>query len=165
MVRLGVGGLVTCKNAIEFNHHGGRRRHTVAMGPHSRQQIIQQSTNMLTWNIRSAQGAGLAAAVKCLHQMGVGCCVVSGHHVISSKAMRPQQGGVALLWEEGHQDFEVEAVTIASLNLLTFQLVTGEARYFMMGAYIPPLTRQGWMTSALPGLPAPPTVNCCCWGI
>ena len=41
MVRLGVGGL------IEFNHHGGRRRHTVAMGPHSRQQIIQQSTNML----------------------------------------------------------------------------------------------------------------------
>ena len=45
MVRLGVGGLVTCKNAIEFDHHGGRRRHTVAMGPHSR--LIQQSTNML----------------------------------------------------------------------------------------------------------------------
>ena len=47
MVRLGVGGLVTCKNAIEFDHHGGRRRHKVAMGPHSRQQIIRQSTNML----------------------------------------------------------------------------------------------------------------------
>ena len=47
MVRLGVGGLVTCKNAIEFDHHGGRRRHTVAMGPHPRQQIIQQSTSML----------------------------------------------------------------------------------------------------------------------
>ena len=47
MVRLGDGGLVTCKNATEFDHHGGRRRHTVDMGPHSRQQIIQQSTNML----------------------------------------------------------------------------------------------------------------------
>jgi len=47
VVRLGVVGLVTCKNAIEFDHHGGCRRHTVAMGPHSRQQIIQQSTNML----------------------------------------------------------------------------------------------------------------------
>jgi hypothetical protein len=35
------------KNAIEFNHHGGRRRHTAAMGPHSRQQSIQQSTNMI----------------------------------------------------------------------------------------------------------------------
>jgi hypothetical protein len=47
VVRLGVGGLVTCKNAIELNHHGGRHCHTVAKGPHSRQQIIQQSTNML----------------------------------------------------------------------------------------------------------------------
>jgi hypothetical protein len=26
---------------------GGRRHHTAAMGPHSRQQSIQQSTNML----------------------------------------------------------------------------------------------------------------------
>ena len=46
-----------------------------------------------------------------------------------------------MLWEEGHQDFEVEAVTIVSPNLLTFQLVTGEGRgerYFVMGAYIPP---------------------------
>ncbi len=33
--------VAVCKNAIEFNHHGGRRRHTVGMGPHSRQQIIQ----------------------------------------------------------------------------------------------------------------------------
>jgi hypothetical protein len=47
VVRLGVGGLVTCKNATDFDHHGGHCRHTVAMGPHSRQQIIQQSTNML----------------------------------------------------------------------------------------------------------------------
>jgi hypothetical protein len=65
---------------------------------------------------------------------------VRGYCVISSKAMSPQQGGVTLLWEEGHQDFEVEAVTIVSPNLLTFQLVTGEERYFVMGAYTPPLT-------------------------
>jgi len=57
--------------------------------------------------------------------------------MISSKAMSPQQGDPALLWEEGHQDFEVEAVTIVSPNLLMFQLVTGEDRYFVMGAYIP----------------------------
>ncbi len=35
------------KNAIQFDHHGRRRRHTAAMGPHSRQQSIQQSTNMI----------------------------------------------------------------------------------------------------------------------
>jgi len=47
VVGLGVDGLVTCKNAIEFNHHGGHRRHTAAMGPKSGQQIIQKSTSML----------------------------------------------------------------------------------------------------------------------
>ncbi len=108
------------------------------------------TVSVATWNIRSAQGSGLAAAAKCLRQMGVGCCVLtkltddryskttSGYRVILSKATSPQQGGVTLLWEEGHQNFEVEAVTIVSTILLTFQLVTGEERYFMMGAYTPP---------------------------
>ena len=72
--------------------------------------------------------------------------------------MSPQQGGVALLWEEGHQDFKVEAVNIISLNLLAFQLVTVEDRYFVMGGYTPPPpTQQGWMTLVLPGPLAPPT--------
>jgi hypothetical protein len=66
-----------------------------------------------------------------------------GYRVILSKATSPQQGGVALLWEEGHQDFEVEAVTIVSPNLLTFQLVTGEERNFVIGAYIPPADTTG----------------------
>ena len=95
--------------------------------------------SVATWNIRSARGSGLAAAVKGLCQMGVGCCVLTetkltdnryskttlGYCVISLKATIPQQGGVALLWEEGHKDFEVKAVTIVSPNLLMFQLVMG----------------------------------------
>jgi hypothetical protein len=136
--------------------------------------------SIATWNIRSVRGSGLGAAAKGLRQMRVGCCVLtetkltddrysktsSGYCVILSKAMSPKQGWVALLWEERHQDFEVEAVTIVSPNLLRFQLVTGEERYFVMGAYTPPpLTRRGWMTSAPPGLLAPLTVNRCCWAI
>ncbi len=113
--------------------------------------------SVATWNIRSVQGSGLAAAARGLRQMGIGRCVLtktkltddryskttSGSRVISSKAMSPQQGGVALLWEEGHQGFEIEAVTIVSPNLLTFQLVTGEERYFVMAAYIPPSDTTG----------------------
>jgi hypothetical protein len=135
--------------------------------------------SITTSNIRSARGAGLAAAAKGLCQMGVGCCfltetkltddrypkTVLGYRVILLKATSPQQGGVALLWEEGHQDFEVEAVTIASLNLLTFQLVTGEERYFVMGAYIPPADTTGVDDLRIAWAARPPTVNCCCWEI
>jgi hypothetical protein len=35
------------KNAIQFDHHGRRRCHTAAIGPHSWQQSMQQSTNMI----------------------------------------------------------------------------------------------------------------------
>ncbi len=35
------------KNAIQFDCHGGRCHHTAAMGPHSQQQSIQQSTHMI----------------------------------------------------------------------------------------------------------------------
>ena len=50
---------------------------------------------------------------------------VSGYHVIALKAASPHQGGIAVLWKPGHWDFEVEAVHVASPNILTFQLVTG----------------------------------------
>jgi hypothetical protein len=53
------------------------------------------------------------------------------------------RGGGALLWEEGHKDFEFNAVNIVSLNPLMFQLVTGEDRYFVMGAHIPPANMMG----------------------
>jgi hypothetical protein len=109
------------------------------------------------WNIRSARGGGLAAAAKGLCQMGVGCCVltetkltgdcypkfISGYSVIASKAASPHQGGIALLWENEHRDFEVETVKVCTPNLLTFQLITGEERYYVMGVYIPPADTTG----------------------
>jgi hypothetical protein len=126
--------------------------------------------SITTWNIQSMRGAGLAAAAKGLRQMGVGCTVLSktkltdaqypkyieGYHVIAPKPTSPQQGGIALLWTAGHQDFEVEAVKIASPNVLTFQMVTGGIRFFVIGAYIPPSDTTGvddlcaaWATCSL----------------
>jgi hypothetical protein len=63
--------------------------------------------------------------------------------MIASKVTSPQQGGIALLWTVEHQDFKVEAVKIASPNILTFQLVAGGVQFFMMGAYIPPADAAG----------------------
>ena len=90
--------------------------------------------------------------------MEVGCCVLTetkltddhypkfilGYSVIASKAASPHQGGIALLWwENEHRDFEVEAVQVRTPNLLMFQLVTGEERYYVMGMYIPPADTTG----------------------
>jgi hypothetical protein len=114
--------------------------------------------SVATWNIRSGRGAGLAAAAKGLRQMAVSCAVltetkltddqypkfVQGYHVIALRATSPQHGGIALLWRESeHQGFLVEAVNIASPNVLTFQLITGGVQYFLMGAYIPPADTTG----------------------
>jgi hypothetical protein len=132
-----------------------------------------------TWNIRSARGGGLAAAAKGLRQMGVGCCAltetiltddryskfISGYSVIVSKAASPHQGGIALLWENEHRGFEVEAVKVCTPNLLTFQLVTGEEQYYVMGVYIPPADMTGVEDLCIACDSCPKIANRCCWGI
>jgi hypothetical protein len=69
--------------------------------------------------------------------------LTSGYKVISLKAMTNKQGGIALVWKEGHSSFEVEAVRVVTPNLLTFQLVTGYKRFYVMGIYIPPTNTTG----------------------
>ena len=97
--------------------------------------------------------------------MGVGLAVVtetkitdvrytrlaSGYKILASKAASHNQGGIALLWKENHRGFEVESAKIVTPNLLTFQLVTGNERFYCMGVYLPPLTQWGWKTFGLPG--------------
>ncbi len=64
--------------------------------------------------------------------------------MIALRAASPQQGGIALLWKESENlGFLVESVSIVSPNVLTFQLVTGGVRFFVMGAYIPPADTTG----------------------
>ncbi len=53
------------------------------------------------------------------------------------------RGGIALLWKEDHQGFEVESAKIVTPNLLTFQLVTGDERFYCMGVYLPPADTMG----------------------
>jgi hypothetical protein len=64
--------------------------------------------------------------------------LTSGYKVISLKATTNKQGGIALVWKEGHSFFEVEAACVVTPNLLTFQLITGYERFYVMGIYIPP---------------------------
>jgi hypothetical protein len=93
----------------------------------------------------------LTSAAKGLAQIGVNCAVLtevkitndkyprctSGFKIISSKATSHSQGRIALLWNKGHASFEVEVAKIVTPNLLTFQLVAGYERIYVMGIYIP----------------------------
>ena len=99
----------------------------------------------------------MASAAKGLAQMGVTVAALtemkitdnrypyflSGFKVLLSKAASRHQGGIALLWREGNQGVEVKAARILTPNLLTFQLVTGDERFYCMGVYIPPNDTMG----------------------
>ena len=107
---------------------------------------------LAAWNIRCGRNAGLTSVAKGLAQMGVGLAVVtetnimdarytrlaSGYKILASKAASHNQGGIAMLWKENHQGFEVELAKKMTPNLLTFQLVTGDERFYCMGIYLPP---------------------------
>ena len=64
---------------------------------------------------------------------------VSGEYrILCSDAPSAHQGGLALVWIEDHDAFEVEAANFCTPNVLTFELVTGGDRYFVVGCYIAP---------------------------
>ena len=113
--------------------------------------------SVAAWNIRCGRGNGLTFAAKGLAKMGVGCAILSemkitddrytrmtsGYKVLATKAPSKHQGGIALLWQPEHEAFEIEATKIVTPNLITFQLVTGDQRYYVIGIYIPPNDTEG----------------------
>ncbi len=111
-----------------------------------------KSFSLATWNICCRRGMGMAAAAKGLVQMGVGIRIQTktkitddqysksllGYRVIVSNAVSSHQGGLGLIWSKDHIGFDVKAVQLASPNLLTFQLITGNKWFYIMGIYISP---------------------------
>ena len=68
----------------------------------------------------------------------------SGYSTMCSKAVSRHQGGVALMWKENDPKFEVELVLLNNgLNIVTFQLTTGDNRFYVIGIYVPPDCSKG----------------------
>jgi exonuclease III len=69
---------------------------------------------------------------------------VSGYSIMYSKALSGHQGGVALMWKENDPKFEVESVLFNNgPNIATFQLTTGDERFYVIGIYVPPNCSKG----------------------
>jgi hypothetical protein len=60
-----------------------------------------------------------------------------GYNVFASNAVSVWQGGIALFWRDNDL-YEIEESKICGPNMLSFELVTGKTRFYIMGAYLPP---------------------------
>jgi hypothetical protein len=88
-----------------------------------------------------------------MKQMGVNCGILletkltegvymrwsSGYNVRSTHAPSKWQGGVSLFWRTSRTyEYEIEAVEMRGPNVLSFQLILGAMRWYIVGCYIPP---------------------------
>ncbi len=82
--------------------------------------------------------------------MGVDCSVLetnltkgvftrwsSGYNVQSTHGLSKWQGGISLFWRTS-ETYEIKGMELRGLNVLSFQLVSGAARWYIVGCYIPP---------------------------
>ena len=107
--------------------------------------------DVATWNIRSGRNGGLESLLRAMDSMEVDICLLTeekltddihaksafGYTVVATDAPSKSQGGVALCWKTS-EAFEVEETRKIGPNVIAFQLVTGEARFYVVGVYIPP---------------------------
>jgi exonuclease III len=61
----------------------------------------------------------------------------SGYSIVASDAPSKHKGGLALCWKESRL-YELEETTFLSPHVLTFRLITGGLKYYVVGVYIPP---------------------------
>jgi len=123
---------------------------TTAVEPPSRAEGSGSFT-VASYNIRSGRNGGLESALRAMKLMGVDCGVFletkltegiytrwsSGYNVRSTHAPSKWQGGISLFWRAS-ESYEIEEVELRGPNVLSFQLVSGAARWYIVGCYIPP---------------------------
>jgi hypothetical protein len=61
----------------------------------------------------------------------------SGYNIRSTHAPSKWKGGISLFWRASEM-YEIEEVEMRGPNVLSFQLVLGTTRWYIMGCYIPP---------------------------
>jgi hypothetical protein len=61
----------------------------------------------------------------------------SRYSVLASTATSVWQGGIALFWR-GNNSYEVKETQIWGANIISLQLRMDNARFFVVGCYIPP---------------------------
>jgi hypothetical protein len=106
------------------------------------------------WSIRIRK----TSALRAMKQTGVDCGVLletklskgvymrwsSRYNVQSTHMPSKWQGGISLFWRTS-ETYEIKKVELRGPNVLSFQLVSGATRWYIVGCYIPP-TNQTTLT-------------------
>jgi hypothetical protein len=105
---------------------------------------------LATLNVCSGRNGGLESALWAMATTGVDCVVFTetkitdviytrfslGYNIFASNAVSIRQGGIALFWRDNDL-YEIEESKIHGPNVLSFELVTGKTRFYIVGAYLP----------------------------
>ena len=104
-----------------------------------------------TYNIRNGQNGGLQAALREMDQAnldmgilqetkitdGVYTRASAGYRVVATDALSRHRGGIAMFYREG-AGFAVEEVRQYGPNVLSFEVVSGRRRWYIIRCYIAP---------------------------
>jgi len=104
-----------------------------------------------TWNIQSGRNSRLETALRALGVVGVDLAFLtetkltdgiytrfsSDYHVLATNAASRTQGGVALVYRDSPY-WQVESAVLHGPNVISAEIVSGNKRYGIVGAYIPP---------------------------
>jgi hypothetical protein len=109
------------------------------------------SIAVASWNIRNSCNGGLESALRAMEAMDVDLGILmetkgtggihtrhsSGYSVVASDAPSAHQGGIAFFWR-ANKTYEVKDWRIRGPNVLSFVIVTGSQRFYIVGCYILP---------------------------
>jgi hypothetical protein len=103
------------------------------------------------YNMQNGSNGGLESALQAMKQMGVDCGILletkltkgvytrwsSGYNIRSTHMPSKWQGGISLFWRTS-ETYEIKEMELRGPNVLSFQLVSGVTRWYIIGCYIPP---------------------------
>jgi hypothetical protein len=109
------------------------------------------SFTVASYNIQNGRNGELESALQAMKQMGVDCGILletkltegvytrwsSGYNVRSTHTPSKWQGGISLFWRTS-RTYEIKEVEMRGPNVLSFQLILGAMRWYIVGCYIPP---------------------------
>ena len=130
-----------------------------------RARLRHKTVTIATYNVRDGRGKGedgeeylgVVSAARSMGMVGVDVAVLQetkitdpefvtrsfeGYSILAAAADSDRRGGVALLVRENNA-FTIENERARGPNVISFELLSGEERWYVVGCYLPPSDKGG----------------------